>query len=73
MAYNGTYLASAVYADDDVVLSIYGPDGLAYGVRLRNSVLNQDGGGSISSRPVCQDVLETSDDYYDPKPGLSWE
>lgn len=73
MAYNGTYLASAVYANDDVVLSIYGPDGLAYGARLRNSVLNQDGGGGIASRPVSQDVLETSDDYYDPKPGLSWE
>lgn len=72
MAYNGTYLASALYRGSQLLLSIYGPDGLAYGEVSENSVLLQDGGGFSSVRPVSQAVVETVEDYWYPVPGLRW-
>ena len=69
MAYNGRYLAvAAYYGGSDLMLTIYGPGGLQYGARVRNSVLDW----STNTQPVCQDVVASAEEFYRPQPGLSW-
>ncbi len=69
MAYNGRYLAVATYyGGSDLMLTVYGPGGLQYGARVRNSVLNW----SMNTQPVCQDVVASAEEFYRPQPGLSW-
>ena len=70
MAYNGTSLAVATYYGNQLLLSVYGPDGLQYAALVSNSVLGQLGTGSTD--PICQDVPRFYQEYYYPQPGLSW-
>ena len=72
MAYNGTSLAVATYyGGSDLMLSIYGTDGLQYAALVKNSVLSQEG-STGTANPVCQDELRSYQEYYYPQPGLSW-
>lgn len=72
MAYNGTSLAVATYyGGNDLMLSIYGREGLQYAALVKNNVLGQiDSTGTAN--PVCQDELRSYQEYYYPQPGLSW-
>lgn len=70
MAYDSMRLAVATYYGCDLMLSIYGADGLEYAALVRNSALDQLGTGSTD--PICQDVPRFYQEYYYPQPGLSW-
>ena len=73
MAYDGTRLAAATYMGTDLLLSIYGPDGLEYAEISGSSVLSQEGLGSSSTQTVAQDVIEDVEEIWFSKPGLTWQ
>lgn len=73
MAYNGTYLASAIYCGTDLLLSVYGPEGIAYAELSENSVLTQDGARGVSELPVWWNIPYYGEDIWNPQPGLRWQ
>ena len=74
MAYNGRYLAMATYADGcDLLVSVFGKDGLQYAAYVRSSVTTQLGRGDYSFSPVWADAVLNEDGMVVPRPGLAWQ
>ena len=74
MAYNGRYLAMAAYAEDrDLLVSVFGKDGLQYAAYVRSSVTTQLGDGAYSFSPVWKDVSISDANNDAPRPGLIWQ
>ena len=73
MAYNGRYLAMASYVDDrDLLVSVFGKDGLQYAACVRSSLVGQPGTGNCVFSASWEGV-----DMYDindiPRPRLAWQ
>lgn len=74
MAYNGRYLAMAAYAEDrDLLVSVFGKDGLQYAAYVRSSITTQLGDGAYSFSPVWKDVSISDANNDAPRPGLIWQ
>ena len=74
MAYNGRYLAIAAYAEDrDLLVSVFGKDGLQYAAYVRSSITTQLGDGAYSFSPVWKDVSISDANNDAPRPGLIWQ
>lgn len=74
MAYNGRYLAMAAYAEDrDLLVSVFGKDGLQYAAYVRSSITTQLGDGAYSFSPVWNDVSISDASNDAPRPGLIWQ
>ena len=74
MAYNGRYLAMAAYAEDrDLLVSVFGKDGLQYAAYVRSSITTQLGDGAYSFSPVWKDVSISDANNDAPRPGLFWQ
>lgn len=74
MAYNGRYLAMATYAGDrDLLVSVFGKDGLQYAAYVRSSVTTQLGRGTYSFSPVWADAVLNEDGSVTTRPGLAWQ
>ena len=74
MAYNGRYLAMAAYAEDrDLLVSVFGKDGLQYAAYVCNSITTQLGRGDYSFSPVWADAVLNEDGMVVPRPGLIWQ
>ena len=74
MAYNGRYLAMAAYAEDrDLLVSVFGKDGLQYAAYVRSSITTQLGDGAYSFSPVWADAVLNEDGMVVPRPGLIWQ
>ena len=74
MAYNGRYLAMAAYAEDrDLLVSVFGKDGLQYAAYVRSSITTQLGRGDYSFSPVWADAVLNEDGMVVPRPGLIWQ
>ena len=74
MAYNGRYLAMAAYAEDrDLLVSVFGKDGLQYAAYVCNSITTQLGRGDYSFSPVWADAVLNEDGMVVPRPGLAWQ
>ena len=74
MAYNGRYLAMAAYAEDrDLLVSVFGKDGLQYAAYVRSSITTQLGDGAYSFSPVWKDVSISNANNDAPRPGLIWQ
>ena len=74
MAYNGRYLAMAAYAEDrDLLVSVFGKDGLQYAAYVRSSITTQLGDGAYSFSPVWKDVSISDANNEAPRPGLIWQ
>ena len=74
MAYNGRYLAMAAYAEDrDLLVSVFGKDGLQYAAYVRSSITTQLGDGAYSFSPVWKDVSISDVNNDAPRPGLIWQ
>lgn len=74
MAYNGRYLAMAAYAEDrDLLVSVFGKDGLQYAAYVRSSVTTQLGDGAYSFSPVWKDVSISDANNDTLRPGLIWQ
>lgn len=74
MAYNGRYLAMAAYAEDrDLLVSVFGKDGLQYAAYVRSSITTQLGDGAYSFSPVWNDVSISDANNDAPRPGLIWQ
>ena len=76
MAYNGSVLAVAGYGynDADMLLSIYGADGLAYAELVTASVTRQSGSGGFVWQPLWQDTVpdDVEGHFFSPQPFLKW-
>ena len=76
MAYNGSMLAVAGYGynDADMLLSIYGADGLAYAELVTASVTRQSGSGGFVWQPLWQDTVpdDVEGHFFSPQPLLKW-
>lgn len=74
MAYNGQYLAAAAYdGNGELMVSVFGKDGLQYAAYVRSSLVTQLGHGNYSFSPVWADVIMTEDGIAAPRPGLAWQ
>ena len=74
MAYNGQYLAMAGYVHNrDLLVSVFGKDGLQYAAYVCNSVTTQLGRGGYSFSPVWADAILNEDGMVVPRPGLAWQ
>ena len=74
MAYNGRYLAMAAYVhDQDLLVSVFGKDGLQYAAYVCNSITTQLGRGDYSFSPVWADADLNEDGMVVPRPGLAWQ
>ena len=74
MAYNGRYLTMAAYAEDrDLLVSVFGKDGLQYAAYVRSSITTQLGDGAYSFSPVWKDVSISDANNDAPRPGLIWQ
>ena len=74
MAYNGRYLAMAAYAEDrDLLVSVFGKDGLQYAAYVRSSITTQLGDGAYSFSPVWKDVSISDANNDTLRPGLIWQ
>ena len=74
MAYNGRYLAMAGYANDrNLLVSVFGKDGLQYAAYVCNSITTQLGRGDNSFSPVWADAILNEDGMVVPRPGLAWQ
>lgn len=74
MAYNGRYLAMAAYVhDQDLLVSVFGKDGLQYAAYVCNSITTQLGRGDYSFSPVWADAVLNEDGMVVPRPGLIWQ
>ena len=74
MAYSGRYLAMAAYAEDrDLLVSVFGKDGLQYAAYVRSSITTQLGDGAYSFSPVWKDVSISDANNDAPRPGLIWQ
>ena len=74
MAYNGRYLAAAAYdGNGELMVSVFGKDGLQYAAYVRSSLVTQLGHGNYSFSPVGADVIMTEDGIAAPRPGLMWQ
>ena len=74
MAYNGRYLAMATYAEGcNLLVSVFGKDGLQYAAYVRSSVTTQLGHGDYSFSPVWADAVLNEDGSVTPRPGLAWQ
>ncbi len=74
MAYNGRYLAMAAYVhDQDLLVSVFGKDGLQYAAYVCNSITTQLGRGDYSFSPVWADAVLNEDGMVVPRPGLAWQ
>ena len=76
MAYNGSVLAVAGYGynDADMLLSIYGADGLAYAELVTASVTRQSGSSGFVWQPLWQDTVpdDVEGHFFSPQPFLKW-
>lgn len=74
MAYNGRYLAMAAYVhDQDLLVSVFGKDGLQYAAYVCNGITTQLGRGDYSFSPVWADAVLNEDGMVVPRPGLAWQ
>lgn len=74
MAYNGRYLAMAAYVhDQDLLVSVFGKDGLQYAAYVCNGITTQLGRGDYSFSPVWADADLNEDGMVVPRPGLAWQ
>lgn len=74
MAYNGQYLAAAAYdGNGELMISVFGKNGLQYAAYVRSSLVTQLGHGNYSFSPVWADVIMTEDGIAAPRPGLAWQ
>lgn len=74
MAYNGRYLAAAAYdGNGELMVSVFGKDGLQYAAYVRSSLVTQLGHGNYVFSPVGVDVIITEDGIAAPRPGLMWQ
>lgn len=74
MAYNGRYLAAATYdGNGELMVSVFGKDGLQYAAYVRSSLVTQLGRGDYSFSPVWADAVLNEDGMVVPRPGLVWQ
>ncbi len=74
MAYNGRYLAAAAYdGNGELMVSVFGKDGLQYAAYVRSSLITQLGHGNYSFSPVWVDTIMNKDGIAAPRPGLVWQ
>lgn len=74
MAYNGRYLAMATYAEGcDLLVSVFGKDGLQYAAYVCNGITTRLGRGDYSFSPVWADAILNEDGMVVPRPGLAWQ
>lgn len=74
MAYNGRYLAAAAYdGNGELMVSVFGKDGLQYAAYVRSSLVTQLGRGDYSFSPVWADADLNEDGMVVPRPGLAWQ
>lgn len=74
MAYNGRYLAAAAYdGNGELMVSVFGKDGLQYAAYVRSSLVTQLGRGDYSFSPVWADAVLNEDGMVVPRPGLVWQ
>ncbi len=74
MAYNGRYLAAAAYdGNGELMVSVFGKDGLQYAAYVRSSLVTQLGHGNYSFSPVWADADLNEDGMVVPRPGLAWQ
>ena len=74
MAYNGRYLAAAAYdGNGELMVSVFGKDGLQYAAYVCNSITTQLGRGDYSFSPVWADADLNEDGMVVPRPGLAWQ
>lgn len=74
MAYNGRYLAMATYAEGcDLLVSVFGKDGLQYAAYVCNGITTRLGRGDYSFSPVWADAILNEDGSVTPRPGLAWQ
>ena len=74
MAYNGQYLAAAAYdGNGELMISVFGKNGLQYAAYVQSSVTTQLGNGNYTFSPVWADVIMTEDGIAAPRPGLAWQ
>ena len=74
MAYNGRYLAAAAYdGNGELMVSVFGKDGLQYAAYVRSSLVTQLGHGNYSFSPVWADTIMNKDGIAAPRPGLVWQ
>lgn len=74
MAYNGRYLAAAAYdGNGELMVSVFGKDGLQYAAYVRSSLVTQLGHGNYSFSPVWADAILNEDGMVVPRPGLAWQ
>lgn len=74
MAYNGRYLAAAAYdGNGELLVSVFGKDGLQYAAYVCNGITTQLGRGGYSFSPVWADADLNEDGMVVPRPGLAWQ
>lgn len=74
MAYNGRYLAAAAYdGNGELMVSVFGKDGLQYAAYVCNGITTQLGRGDYSFSPVWADAVLNEDGMVVPRPGLVWQ
>lgn len=74
MAYNGRYLAAAAYdGNGELMVSVFGKDGLQYAAYVCNGITTQLGRGGYSFSPVWADADLNEDGMVVPRPGLAWQ
>ena len=74
MAYNGRYLAAAAYdGNGELMVSVFGKDGLQYAAYVCNGITTQLGRGDYSFSPVWADAVLNEDGMVVPRPGLAWQ
>lgn len=74
MAYNGRYLAAAAYdGNGELLVSVFGKDGLQYAAYVCNGITTQLGRGDYSFSPVWADADLNEDGMVVPRPGLAWQ
>lgn len=74
MAYNGRYLAAAAYdGNGELMVSVFGKDGLQYAAYVCNGITTQLGRGDYSFSPVWADADLNEDGMVVPRPGLAWQ
>lgn len=74
MAYNGRYLAAAAYdGNGELMVSVFGKDGLQYAAYVCNGITIQLGRGDYSFSPVWADAVLNEDGMVVPRPGLAWQ
>lgn len=74
MAYNGRYLAAAAYdGNGELMVSVFGKEGLQYAAYVCNGITTQLGRGDYSFSPVWADADLNEDGMVVPRPGLAWQ